>query len=180
MEQSNIVRELPAPAGIADEKAVRGRYDLLTRRLIALGKTITFMESCTGGQLSSLITDTEGSSAVLKGALVTYSNEAKLLHGVPEEVLTRWGVYSPQTACAMARAALQLYRADLAVGVTGSFGNVDPNNPDSVPGEVYFAVATPEDVRAYHLSVPPQPTRLHYKLCMADAVAGVLFASLGL
>ena len=180
MEQSDFVRELPTPPGSADEKAVRGRYGLLTRRLIALGKTITFMESCTGGQLSSLITDTEGSSAVLKGALVTYSNEAKILHGVPKELLEQYGVYSSQTACAMAQAALSLYRADMAVGVTGSFGNVDPNNPDSVPGEAYFAVATPQGVRAFHLSVPPQPTRLHYKLCMANAIAGVLLADLGL
>ena len=39
-------------------------------------------------------------------------------------------------------------------------------------------IADEKAVRAFHLSVPPQPTRLHYKLCMANAIAGVLLADL--
>ena len=170
MEQSDFVRELPTPPGIADEKAVRGRYDLLTRRLIALGKTITFMESCTGGQLSSLITDTEGSSAVLKGALVTYSNEAKIMQGVPAGIVAAYGVYSDETAYAMAVAAMRAYNAEISIGVTGTMGNVDPNNGDSIPGEVYFAVLYKETY-SHHVTIPRQPTRYDYKLYVANLIA---------
>ena len=43
---------------------------------------ITTMESCTAGQIASLLTDTSGSSAIIEGAFVTYSNDAKITCGV--------------------------------------------------------------------------------------------------
>lgn len=61
------------------ENNIRENYRKLTRLLIFKGLTITTMESVTSGQIASLITDTEGSSAVLKGAFVTYCNEAKIM-----------------------------------------------------------------------------------------------------
>lgn len=168
------VREVTGPSGPVDERAVREKYNRLTLRLIRQGITITTMESCTSGQIASLITDTEGASAIFTGAFITYSNEAKCRQGVPAEVIDTWGVYSPQTAAAMAHACQRAYAADIAVGVTGSFGNIDPNNADSVPGEVYFAIATASGVSAWHCTVPPQPSRLAYKLYMADLVADAL------
>ena len=56
------------------EDKVREGYARLTKLLIERKMTITTMESCTAGQIASLVTDTEGSSAVLKGAFVTYCN----------------------------------------------------------------------------------------------------------
>ena len=160
------------PAGkVTDESAVRRKYERLTRLLIDRGLTLTAMESCTGGQIASLITDTEGSSAVLAGAFVTYSNEAKVREGVPAEVIRSHGVYSAQTAAAMAEACRRAYAADIGIGVTGSFANADPANPDSVPGEVFFAIETENGTRCFHCTVPVQPTRLHYKLYMADVIA---------
>ena len=50
-----------------DEKEIRADYRRLTKLLIEKKLTITTMESATSGQIASLITDTEGSSAVLKG-----------------------------------------------------------------------------------------------------------------
>lgn len=162
------------PAAVRDEAAVRAAWADITRALIARGLTITTMESCTSGQLASLITDTEGASAVMKGAFVTYSNEVKILEGVPEEIIARFGVYSAQTAAAMAETCRAKLCADIGVGVTGSFGNADPNNPDSVPGEVYFALAGAQGVRVFHCVLPPQPSRLAYKLCVAGTVADYL------
>ena len=162
-----------SPVGV-DEASVRNKYGLLTLRLIERGVTITTMESCTGGQIASLITDTSGSSGIIKGAFVTYSNEAKVMQGVPAEVIDTCGVYSAETAVAMAEACRAAYGADIGVGVTGSFGNVDPNNADSVPGEVYFAIAKAGGTAAYHCTVPVQPSRLLYKLYVADVVADQL------
>lgn len=150
---------------------IREKYRQLTLRLIREGRSITTMESCTSGQIASLITDTEGASAIIKGAFVTYSNEAKIRQGVPAEVIRAYGVYSTETAEAMATACRDAYQADIGIGVTGTFGNADPENPDSVPGEVYFAIAFPKMVRSRHLQVPPQSSRLAYKLYMADVVA---------
>lgn len=132
------------------------------------------MESATSGQVASLITDTEGSSAILKGAFITYSNEAKILQGVPAEVIEAFGVYSGETARAMAAACRKAYGADLAIGVTGTMGNVDPANADSVPGQVYFALDVKGEVTDYYRELPPQPSRYEYKLLVAGEIADVL------
>ena len=162
-----------------NEIEVRKKYEALTRLLIEKNRTITTMESCTSGQIASLITDTEGSSAIMKGAFVTYSNEAKIMQGVPEEIIQKYGVYSLETAEEMAKACRNTYKADYGVGVTGSFGNVDPNNEDSVPGEVFFAVATAAGIDAYHCPVPAQASRLAYKLYMADVIADGVAEAVG-
>ena len=76
-------QEIERGSEIVLQDQVRQKYEELTQRLIRKGITITTMESCTAGQIASLITDTEGSSAILKGAFVTYSNGAKILQGEP-------------------------------------------------------------------------------------------------
>ena len=150
------------------ENETRKMYEGITRTLIQKGLTITTMESATSGQIASLITDTEGSSAVLKGAFVTYSNEAKIMQGVPEEILKKYTVYSGETAAAMAKACRNTYGADIGIGVTGTMGNADPANPGaSVPGQVYFAIAFQGSVETFFVELLPQPTRLAYKLAVA-------------
>eukprot|EP00658_Telonema_sp_P-2_P037033 TRINITY_DN26673_c0_g1_i1.p1 TRINITY_DN26673_c0_g1~~TRINITY_DN26673_c0_g1_i1.p1 ORF type:complete len:212 (-),score=61.68 TRINITY_DN26673_c0_g1_i1:323-958(-) len=102
---------------------------------------ITTVESCTGGGLACWITNVSGASSVIKGARVTYSNEEKILLGVPKTVIDEFSVYSEQTAVAMARAGIAAAaKAEIGVGITGSISRVDPNNPNSEPGVVYFGV----------------------------------------
>ena len=156
------------------QEKVALKYRHITQTLIEKKLQITTMESCTAGLIASLLTDTEGSSAVVKGAFVTYSNEAKVLHGVPGQTIERFGVYSRETALAMAAAAKKAYSADFAVGVTGTMGNKDPENEDSVPGEVYFAIDTPGGCFAYHMTVPHMESRYEYKLFVADCIADEL------
>ena len=153
------------------EKNVRDKYRLITKTLIEKKLTVTTMESCTSGLVASLLTDTEGASAVLKGAFITYSNEAKIKQNVPAETIETFGVYSEETAREMALAAKRAYDADIAVGVTGTMGNADPANNDSTPGEVFFAIAKRENVRGYHIFVPVQDSRYEYKLYVAGAIA---------
>ena len=156
---------------VYDDKKIRSNYSHLTQLLISRHLTITTMESATSGQIASLIIDTEGSSAVLKGAFVTYCNEAKIMQGVPAEIIDRYTVYSKETAGAMAKACRKAYNANIGIGVTGTMGNVDPANPDaSVPGQVYFAIDIDGDVRTYYVELPPQPTRLAYKLAVAEEI----------
>lgn len=154
---------------------IREQYQKITRLLIRQKRTITTMESATSGQIASLLTDTEGASAILKGAFVTYSNEAKIMQGVPKEVIDRYSVYSVQTAEAMALACKKAYQADIGIGITGTMGNVDPENEAfSTPGTVYFSVAAEEGMFTEKVEIPVQPTRLLYKLAAAARVAEVL------
>ncbi len=153
------------------EKTIRENYHKLTVELIRRKLTITTMESATSGQIASLITDTEGSSAILKGAFITYSNEVKIKMGVPADVIDRYTVYSEETAAAMAEACRNAFAADIGIGITGTFGNIDPANPDaSEPGEIYFAVSTLYETKTRHISLPACDSRLEYKLAAADAV----------
>lgn len=161
------------------ESSVRQKYRDLTLLLIERGITVSTMESCTAGQIASLITDTEGSSAVFRGSYVTYLNSEKIRLGVPAEVIDSYGVYSEQTASEMARLCRRDFRTDLGVGISGTFGNTDPNNSDSVPGEVFFAISTAKETRSFHCTIPTQRTRFDYKLYMADTVADHILEELG-
>lgn len=111
------------------------------------GLFLTAMESCTGGGLANEITNISGASNVIKGSFVAYSNEQKIALGVPKEIIDTHTVYSLETAEAMAKAALEKsIQADISVGITGSITRKDPNNDNSVPGEVYIAIASHEAV----------------------------------
>lgn len=160
------------------EKQIRDTYAHITRTLIERRMTITTMESATAGQIASLLTDTEGSSAILKGAFVTYSNEGKIMQGVPAEIINTYGVYSAETARAMAEACRRAYRANIGIGVTGTMGNVDPANSDSVPGQVFMAIDYNGTTYSYYRELPPQSERLAYKLEVAMAVAEELLSLL--
>ena len=161
------------------EAEIRSDYRNLTELLIKKGLTITTMESATSGQIASLITDTEGASAVLKGAFITYCNEAKVMQGVPAEVLEKYSVYSKETAAAMAEACAKTYGADIGIGVTGTMGRTDPaNQKDSITGQLYFAIGIKGDIRSYFVEIDPQPTRLRYKLAAAKEIYDALIERL--
>ena len=162
-----------------NEQTIRQDYRHLTLALIEKKLSITTMESATSGQIASLITDTEGASAVMKGAFITYSNEAKVMQGVPAEVIETYSVYSKETASAMAEACRKAYSADIGIGVTGTMGNVDPANAQaSIPGQVYFAISRKGDVRSFYVELPAQPSRLMYKLAVAKEVYDILMPGL--
>ena len=156
------------------EENIRKQYCEITKKLIEKGKTITTMESCTSGQIASLITDTEGASAVIKGAFVTYSNEGKIMQGVPAETIDKFGVYSKETAAEMAKACRNAYKADIGIGITGTFGNADPDNADSVPGRVFFAFDYFEGTKTFEKNLLHQKNRLDYKMAIAKEIADEL------
>ena len=65
--------------------------------------TISTAESCTGGLVSSKLTDISGSSSYIKENFVTYANEAKMeILGVTETTLNTYGAVSEQCAKEMA------------------------------------------------------------------------------
>jgi len=104
--------------------------------------TLAVMESCTGGLLANTLTDVPGASGYFVGGYVTYATQQKIDLGVPGDVITEYGVVSPETARAMAEAARRTSGADFGVGITGVAG---PDPEDGIPpGTVHVAVATPD------------------------------------
>lgn len=56
--------------------------------------TVSTVESCTGGMLSSRIINISGISKCFKSGYVTYSNESKIQLGVSEDTLQKYGAVS--------------------------------------------------------------------------------------
>jgi nicotinamide-nucleotide amidase len=111
-------------------------------RLLA-GYTIATAESCTGGLLVARLTDRAGSSAYVKGAIVAYSNEAKISQvGVEAQLIERCGAVSSEVAEALAEGARERLGADIGVGVTGIAGP-DGGSEDKPVGLVWLTVAGP-------------------------------------
>ncbi len=102
------------------------------------GVTVATMESCTGGLLASTLTDVPGASGFFRGGFVSYQTELKLEWGVDADVVEEFGVISPETARAMAKAAREKMEASAGIGVTGVAG---PDEQEGKPvGTVHIAL----------------------------------------
>lgn len=125
--------------GIDDES-----LELVIGRMLAdRSLTVSLAESCTGGLVSSRITDIPGSSEYLLGSVVCYSNRIKTSAvGVPADTLARFGAVSSQTALAMAEGIRQKFDSSIGIGITGIAGpgGAMPGKP---VGLVYIAVSGP-------------------------------------
>ena len=122
------------------------QQDQIINSLIDRQITISTMESCTSGMIASMITDTSGASAVFPGGFVTYLNETKVFAGVDEKIIKEYGVYSGECAKAMAETVREKLNTDIGIGITGTTGNLDPNNADSVQGQAFFSIVWKESV----------------------------------
>jgi nicotinamide-nucleotide amidase len=118
------------------------------------GWRIATAESCTGGLIAGALTGIAGSSDVVEGGLVTYSNDAKtVLLGVPAALIADVGAVSAEVAAAMAEGALaRLALADLAISVTGIAGpgGATPGKP---VGLVHFGLAVRGGISRMHREV---------------------------
>jgi len=104
--------------------------------------TIAVAESCTGGLLSSRITDSSGSSDYFIVGIVAYSNKIKEnILGVSPGLLQKYGAISKQVALEMAEGARLLANADTGIGVTGIAGPTGGTKKKPV-GLVYIAIIT--------------------------------------
>ena len=116
--------------------------------LAARGWTIGPGESCTGGLITSRLTDVAGSSRYVMQSVVTYSNEAKtVLLGVPAELIAEHGAVSEAVALAMADGIRSRASVDVGVGVTGIAGP-SGGTPEKPVGTVAIAIATAHATRS--------------------------------
>ena len=92
---------------------------LLTKKKL----TISFAESCTGGLLSSSITNISGSSKVFNMGLITYSNNAKLkLLKIPKKTITNYGAVSYETCLSMVKNLNKISKSNISISITGIAG----------------------------------------------------------
>ncbi len=137
------------------EKEIKGLMKVLKRKKIFLAT----MESCTGGALINEITNIPGASEITKGGIVAYSTEQKIYFGVPEDLIKKYSVYSPEVAMAMAKIAQRKFKSQIGVGITGILSRKDPKNQKKKVGQVDVAIAFEEKILARRFFFPPQKNR---------------------
>ncbi len=114
--------------------------EVIGRLLTDRGLTLAVAESCTGGLISSRITDVSGSSKYFERGLITYSNGAKveLLH-VNEDFIQKYGAVSIEVCRQMAEGVRAVSGTDIGLAVTGIMGPTGDTSNKPV-GLVYIGV----------------------------------------
>lgn len=112
-------------------------------------KTISTMESCTGGGVANAITNIEGSSRVFMFGAVTYSNEYKIKMGVNRNIIEKYSVYSMETANEMSRSISTYTSSNYGVGITGKINKADPSNPYGEDNKIFISIYDKDNDR-YH------------------------------
>ena len=112
--------------------------------------TLAVAESCTGGLVSNLLTNVQGSSVFFLGGIVSYSNKVKEnLLNVSGKLIKEFGVISAEVAKAMASGVRERVQADIGLAITGIAGptgiegSIDQKRP---LGLVYVATAINDDL----------------------------------
>jgi nicotinamide-nucleotide amidase len=109
--------------------------------------TIALAESCTGGLLTSRLTDVPGSSDYVERGVVCYSNRAKVeLLGVSSSLMAEHGAVSEQVARAMAEGVRSRAGTNVGLGVTGVAGP-GGGTPEKPVGTVAIAIVAGDDAR---------------------------------
>jgi nicotinamide-nucleotide amidase len=115
--------------------------EAVVKTLREQGLTLFTAESCTGGLAAKEITDVSGSSRVLKGGVVSYTNEIKQgLLGVSPETIARYTEVSEACAAEMAEGARRLSGADLGISSTG-YAEGGEGVPEGMAGVVFVALS---------------------------------------
>ncbi len=126
---------------------------LLVQKLTKENKTISTMESCTGGALVNSITNIEGASNILKFSAVTYSNEFKIKMGVDENIINKYSVYSANTANEMSKNISQFTNSNYGIGITGKLNRVDKNNLYGDDNKVYISIYDKDNNKYYNYDI---------------------------
>ena len=128
--------------------------EILHDLLISKNLTISTAESCTGGELSHLITSVSGSSNYFLGGICTYQTQKKSeILGVSEDLIKEKTVVSEEVAQAMSLGCQKLFKTDIALSTTGVAG---PNSDEfeSEIGTVFYSIRVHNFEKTFKLYLP--------------------------
>ena len=138
---------------IVSSTALRRISAMTVKALKERNVTMATAESCTGGLIAKSITDVAGSSAVLAGGMVTYTNRIKIdVLGVDASIIDEHTEVSHACAKAMAERAREMFGTDYALSATGYAGPGGGTEKDPT-GTVYVGIATPTGARTERICV---------------------------
>ena len=142
--------------------------DVVGRLLCERRQRVAVAESCTGGLITSRLTDVPGSSAYVHASWVVYSNDAKVAFlGVDPGLLEEHGAVSEPVASAMASGARDRAGVDYGLGVTGIAGP-GGGSPEKPVGTIYLGLAGPDEfMQVRRLSLPGERERVKFQASQA-------------
>ncbi|QVL33125.1 competence/damage-inducible protein A [Telmatocola sphagniphila] len=135
--------------GTEDQKL----QDAVVHLLLEKRKTISVVESVTGGLVSHYICQVPGASQVYAGGITAYQNRIKIDElGVPESLIREQGVVSLEVAIDLARRCRLKFGTDLAVSTVGYAGPEAGDDPAKPVGTVFSALSFEggETTKAHH------------------------------
>ena len=116
--------------------------EIVGKILLKRKMTLSIAESCTGGLLSSRITDTPGSSRYFRMGLAVYSDASKnKFLNIPLKTIKEYGAVSKNVATLMAKNIRSLVKTDVGIGITGIAGPTGATKKKPV-GLVCIALST--------------------------------------
>ncbi|TDI75026.1 MAG: CinA family nicotinamide mononucleotide deamidase-related protein [Bacteroidetes bacterium] len=114
--------------------------------LIQQNKTLSLVESFTGGALAQEITRYAGASAFYRGGIIPYATELKTsILGVSDELIKKHSVVSLPVAESMAERGSKIFQSDYSIATTGIAGPTKGDGDDEI-GTVCIAIAAPNGV----------------------------------
>jgi nicotinamide-nucleotide amidase len=150
---------------------------VLIDRLRSRNQTIGFAESCTAGLLSASIGAISGVSDVYLGAVVAYSNQAKVdLLNVSWNSLKNDGAVSEKVARQMAAGIRNQLKCHWTISITGIAGPTG-GTPDKPVGMVWLAVSGPgfEEAELHHFT----GNRIEVQTQSVNIAVGMLLKAVG-
>ena len=152
----------------------------IVNKLKELNKTISTMESCTGGGVANAITNIEGASEILRFSAVTYSNEYKIKMGVSSSVIDKYSVYSIETAMEMSKNISEFANSNYGVGITGKLNRVDINNLYGSDNKVFISIYDKDVDKFYNYDLEVNKgSRKENKELVIDLIVEKLLEILG-
>lgn len=150
----------------------------LVRTASEKGITIAIAESCTGGYISSKLTDVPGASKCFIGAFVVYSNDLKMGGlRISPATLKEHGAVSRETSREMAERCREISKADISLSVTGIAGP-SGGSPDKPIGTVFITVVSDRGaVLTEGFDLGPLK-RVQFKKAVSERALGMLMGAL--
>lgn len=154
--------------------------EIVGNYLIANNLKISTTESCTGGLLSSRLTDVSGSSSYITYNLVTYASDVKReVLGVEQKVLDTYGVVSKECAYQMAKGLFDITTSDICVSTTGIAGPTG-GTKDKPVGLMYSTIYTLDKYKTYEIKLDSSYSRIELKRMFTEEVLKNLIEFLGI
>lgn len=118
--------------------------EVIGRILKERGLKIAIAESCTGGNISNLITNVSGSSDYFERGVVAYGNASKVeILKVDEDTISEYGTVSLEVAKQMAEGIKSISGTDIGLSITGIMGPTGATEGKPI-GLVYIGLCDEE------------------------------------